>query len=140
MLVVLLLATAVGLSQEHTDYLEALEPLVSALSESALADNTDTTRLDQQVAAFGRGLSKDMPDREQLLRDVRGLLAAAEVTSSVVVVRVDNRYAEIDWVMDLRYRIRRSTERRRETVKVELKDGKVAKIEPLTMFRLSADR
>ncbi|HYP13796.1 MAG TPA: hypothetical protein VEQ63_07720 [Bryobacteraceae bacterium] len=123
-------------SQDQTDFLRALEPLASALSYQEAGEPSASGDVGRQVDAFGAGLTKDFPARENLLLAIEALLRIVFITSSIVVLRVENGVADVDWLMDMRQKGRRVSDRRRERLNVEIRDGKVSKITPVTFFRL----
>jgi hypothetical protein len=111
-------------ADERTEILEVVEPLAAALSAS---------RGDDFMAAF----AEDMPDRSRLRDYIATLIAFAEVTSSIVLVRIDDGRAELDWYMEIRARASGSVvERRREKVSVRVSSRKILELKPVDFFRL----
>jgi hypothetical protein len=103
--------------------LELVTPLAAALA------NGDSDE-------FLRHIPEDSPHRSELSGNVRGLMAQAEVTSSVEFIRAADGRAELDWLMDIRGRANQSVvERRREKVIVSIRNGRIYSIEPAAFFR-----
>jgi hypothetical protein len=80
---------------------------------------------DGNAAAFMRLFAAETPDRRQLERDVRGLVAAAECTSSVApwddTVEGNRHSVEADWSLQVRARgVSAAIEQRRERVTLVL--------------------
>jgi hypothetical protein len=110
-------------ADERTEILEILEPLPAALSES---------RGDDFMAAF----ADDMPDRAELRNRIAALIAFAEVTSSVELLRIENGRAQLDWYMEIRARATGSVvERRREKVTIRVEARKIREFRPIEFFR-----
>ena len=121
--VLTLLGVAVAPADDRTEILEIVEPLAAALSEG-------------NAGSFMAGIAEDAADRGKLRDYVSGLLAFAEVTSSVELISAERGRANLDWYMQLRARATGSVaERRRGAVTVRVSDGKVTEIKPLEFFR-----
>ena len=119
-----LLAGASAPGDERTEILEVIEPLAAALTEGRLTD-------------FVAVLADDMPDRARLIDNVTGLVAFAEITSSVSVTQVANGRADLDWYMELRARATGSVaERRRGKVTVRVGGKKIQELQPVDFFRI----
>jgi hypothetical protein len=115
-------------ADERTDILEILEPLPAALSES---------RGEDFMAVF----ADDLPERAGLQARIGALIAFAEVTSSIELVRVENGRAELDWYMEIRARATGSVvERRRQRVTLRVAARKIREFTPIDLFRLPAIR
>lgn len=118
-----LLLPAVLWADERSDVLNAVTPLASALSEG-------------DAEEFSRRIPDDAPNRQQLIDNIRGLIAQAEITCSVRLVSVENGRAELDWLMDLRSRSTQSLlERRKGAVFVTIRNRAVASLEPIDFFK-----
>jgi hypothetical protein len=123
-----LLLAAASRADQRTEVLEIIEPLAAALSEST-SDN------------FMRIFAADMPDRRRLHDHVAALIAFAEVTSSIELIRLKDERAELDWYMQIRARATNSVvERRRGTVKILVRNKKIEEIEPVDFFRVPSLR
>ena len=115
-------------ADERTEILEILEPLPAALSES---------RHEDFMVAF----ADDMPGRADLQSRIAALIAFAEVTSSVALVRVQNGRAELDWYIEIRARATGSVvERRREKIIIRVQDKKIREFGPIEFFRMPVVR
>jgi hypothetical protein len=109
---------------ERTGILEIVEPLAAALSES---------RGDDFMAAF----APEMRDREELYRHLSALIAFAEVTSSITLLRAENGRAQLDWYMEIRARATGSVvERRRDKIAIRVSAGKIQEFAPVDFFRV----
>jgi hypothetical protein len=121
-ILVLALAACVAAADDHSDALEAIAPLATALS------NND-------ASSFLRHLPPDLPNGRELRENISALIAAAEVTSSVEVIDAADGAASLDWYMAIRSRVTAMVvERRRETVKIRYGKGKLLSIEPASFF------
>jgi hypothetical protein len=117
-------AAVAAQADERTDVLEVIEPLAAALSES---------RRDE----FMRLFVDEMPERRRLREHVAALIAFAEVTSSIELVRLNASRAELDWYMQIRARATGAVvERRRGIVKVLVRAKQIHEIEPVDFFRV----
>jgi hypothetical protein len=115
-------------ADERTDILEIVEPLAAALSES---------RGDDFMSAF----ADDMPARADLRSHIAALIAFAEVTSSIGLVRIEKDRAELDWYMEIRARSTGSVvERRREKVTIRVSGRRISDLTPVAFFRVPAFR
>jgi hypothetical protein len=118
------LPAALASGDEREDVLAAVEPLASALTQG-------------NGYAFMQGIAEQAPNRGQLNEVVDALIAYAEMTSSVEVIRVEGGRAEVDWYMQIRARATGAVvERRRGVVKVRVSRGKIDEIEPIDFFRV----
>jgi len=119
-----ILAVLTVKADERTEILEVVEPLAAALSAS---------RVESFMAVF----AEDMPDRARLRDQISALIAYAETTSSIELVRLDNGRAELDWYMEIRARATGSVvERRRGKVFVRVSSGKIRELKPVDFFRV----
>jgi hypothetical protein len=119
-----ILAAVAVRADERTEILEVIEPLAAALSAS---------RAENFMAAF----AGDMPDRARLRDHITALIAYAETTSSIDLVRLDSGRAELDWYMEIRARATGSVvERRRGKVSVRVSSGKIRELKPVDFFRV----
>ncbi len=115
-------------ADERTDILEILEPLPAALSES---------RHEDFMAVF----AEDMSGRAELQSRIAALIAFAEVTSSIELLRVQNGRAELDWYMEIRARATGSVvERRRDKIVIRVEGKKIREFGPVEFFRLPVVR
>ena len=118
------LAAFAASADERTEILEVIEPLPAALSES---------RGDDFMSAF----ADDMPGHADLRSHISALIAFAEVTSSIELLRVENGRAELDWYMEIRARATGSVvERRRDKVIIHVRDKKIRDLSPVAFFRV----
>jgi hypothetical protein len=119
-----ILAAVTVRADERTEILEVIEPLAAALSAS---------RAENFMAAF----AEDMPDRSLLRDHISALIAYAETTSSIDLVRFDSGRADLDWYMEIRARATGSVvERRRGKVSVRVSGGKIRELKPVDFFRV----
>jgi hypothetical protein len=111
-----------ALADDRTDALDAVAPIAAALS------NGDT-------AAALAAIPRELGNYAELRENLTGLIAQAEVTSSVDVVSAEPGAAELDWYMQIR---NRSTgmvvARRRGTVRVRFRKRKLLALEPASFF------
>lgn len=106
-------------ADERTDALDAIAPLASGLS------NNDVGLLLEAVPR----------DAEELRTNLKALVAAAEVTSSVEVVDADKGSAQLDWYLEIRSRATQSViERRRGKVNIRFRRRKLLALEPASFF------
>jgi hypothetical protein len=120
--IALIAAASPAVADERSDILEAVDPLAVALT-------------DGDAGAFIRRIPADAPNYAELRDNVRALVAQAEVSSSVVVLKVENGAAELDWSMRIRSRATEMLlERRRGIVHVRVDRGKIKSLEPATFF------
>lgn len=118
-----LLLPAVLWADERSDVIDAVTPLAAALSEG-------------DADAFSRRIPDSLPNRQQLIDNIRGLIGQAEITCSVRVVIIENGRAQLDWLMDLRSRSTQSLlERRKGPVFVTVRNHTVASLEPVDFFK-----
>jgi hypothetical protein len=119
----LVLFGALASADERDDVLAAVEPLASALTQG-------------NGYAFMEGIAEQAPNRGLLNETIDALIAYAEITSSVEVLRVEGGRAELDWYMQIRARATGAVvERRRGKVQVRVGGGKVQEIGPIDFFR-----
>lgn len=110
-------------AQEASEIIAAVTPLAAALSAGDADD-------------FLSHIASSTPDRQRLSDNVKGLVAQAEITSSVKLASLTNGRAQLDWHMDIRTRLRQlMIERRKGTVTVTIQDGLVTLIEPVDFFK-----
>lgn len=110
-------------ADERTDVLEAVSPLATALSNGDADD-------------FMRRIPEDCPNWRELSDNVRGLLAEAEITSSVQFTRSEDGRAELDWYMQIKSRASQSViERRKAPVFIRLRGRAVCTLEPVSFFK-----
>jgi hypothetical protein len=120
------LAAITASADQRTEILEVIEPLAAALSES---------RSDDFMSVF----SADVPGRADLQRHISALIAFAEVTSSIEILRAESGRADLDWYMEIRARATGSVvERRRGTVTIRVSQKKVRELKPVEFFRVPA--
>jgi hypothetical protein len=113
-------------ADDRTEILEVIEPLPAALAES---------RGDDFMTAF----ADDMPGRADLRSQIAALIAFAEVTSSIDLLRVESGRAEVDWYMEIRARATGSVvERRRGKVTIRVSGKKIRELSPIQFFRVPA--
>lgn len=106
-------------ADERTDALDAIAPLASGLS-------------DNNVGLLLESVPKDA---EELRTNLKALVAAAEVTSSVEVVDADKGSAQLDWYLEIRSRATQSViERRRGKVNIRFRRRKLLALEPASFF------
>ncbi len=117
------LVPAILAADERSDAIELLTPLAAALS----AGDAD---------GFLRRIPDDSPNRAELANNIRGLLAQAEITSSVKLLSAGMSRAEVDWYIEIRSRARSMVlERRKGTVVVQIRDKAVFSLEPVDFFK-----
>jgi uncharacterized protein with PhoU and TrkA domain len=122
-LCILPLSIAAARGVDRAEILQAVAPLAAALSE----DSSD---------AFMDAVDVGAPDREKLRGLVRALLAATEVTSSVEVSQITQDGGALDWLLQMSDKNTQTVvERRRGTVRVKIRDKRVAVIEPVEFFK-----
>jgi hypothetical protein len=110
-------------ADERSEVLDLVTPLATALSEG----NAD---------AFLRRIPNDSPGRGQLATYIEGLIAQAEMTSSVRLLNVESDRAELDWYMEIRSRFTQAVmERRKRTLTVRMRNGALFSIEPIEFFK-----
>jgi hypothetical protein len=118
-----MLVPAILAADERSDAIEIITPLAAALS----AGDAD---------GFLQRIPEDAPDRAQLVNNIQGLLAQAEITSSVQLTTVANGRAEVDWYIEIRSRARSMVlERRKGTVVVQFRNKAIVSIEPVDFFK-----
>ena len=118
-----LLLPAMVFADERSEVLDLVTPLASALSEG----NADV---------FLRRIPEDSPGRSQLVTYIEGLIAQAEMTSSVRLLSVEKGRAKLDWYMEIRSRSTQAVmERRKRTLTVRLRNGALFAIEPIEFFK-----
>lgn len=109
-------------SDERTEILELVAPLAAALAEG-------------DAARFMRHIASDMPGRSTLRANIQALVDQADVTSSVELRRLSNGAAEVDWYMQVRSKATLAVlERRRTIVTVEILQGRIKSLAPLSHF------
>jgi hypothetical protein len=121
-----LIAAAVSVtalrSDDRDDALEAISPLATALA-------------DGDAEAFIRRVAEDAPGYAQLAVNIRGLVAMAEITSSILVPEAESGAARLDWEMRIRSRATRMfIEERRREVRIRFEKRKLLAIEPVSFF------
>jgi hypothetical protein len=80
-------------------------------------------------------VDKSAPNFNALRDNVYALVAEAEATSSIEIIRTEGDVAQLDWYMELRSRATRSVaEQRRETVTVRVSPGKIQSLKPINFF------
>jgi hypothetical protein len=110
-------------ADEHSEAIALLTPLASALS----AGNAE---------GFLRRVSEDAPNRAQLVNNINGLVAQGELTSSVQLTTIENGRAEVNWYLEIRSRARRQVlERRKSALVVQIRNGAIYSIEPVSFFK-----
>ena len=119
----LLFASAAFAADARTAALEAIAPLVAALSEG-------------DAVAFMRPIVSEFPDRRDLQNNVTALLQHADITSSVDFLKLESDLYELDWYMQVRAKATGSIiERRRGVVRMRLSSrGKLRTLEPVSFF------
>jgi hypothetical protein len=109
-------------ADERSEVLEAVDPLAVALT-------------DGDAGAFIGRIPSDAANYVELRDNVRALVAQAEVSSSVVVLKLENGEAELDWSMRIRSRATDMLlERRRGVVRVRVERGRIKSLEPAAFF------
>ncbi|HYI97484.1 MAG TPA: hypothetical protein VEX68_28360 [Bryobacteraceae bacterium] len=117
------LVPAILAADERSDAIDLITPLASALSAS-------------DAEGFLQHIPKEAPNRSQLVNNIQGLLAQAEITSSVKLLTIDTGRAEIDWYMEIRSRARSVVlERRKGTVIINIRNGSIVALEPVDFFK-----
>ncbi len=117
------LIPAILAADERSEAIDLITPLASALSAS-------------DAEGFLQHISKEAPNRSQLADNIQGLLAQAEVTSSVKLTTIDQGRAEVDWYMQIRSRARSVVlERRKGAVIVTIRKNAIFSIEPVDFFK-----
>ena len=117
------LIPAILAADERSEAIDLITPLASALSAS-------------DAEGFLQHISKEAPNRSQLADNIQGLLAQAEVTSSVKLTTLDQGRAEVDWYMQIRSRARSVVlERRKGAVIVIIRKNAIFSIEPVDFFK-----
>jgi hypothetical protein len=124
----LLLPSFILSADERTDAMDAISPLAAALA-------------DGDAGAFLSRFPEDSPNRGRLSDNIRALLAQADLTSSVQLVRLESGRAELDWYLEIRGRARQAVlERRRGLVIVRFRNRALFSIEPVDFFKPSEVR
>ena len=114
---------AILTADDRSDAIELITPLASALS----AGDAD---------AFLRQIPDDAPERAKLSGHIRGLLAQAEITSSVLLNALQDGRAEVDWYMEIRSRARSMIlERRKGIVVIKIRNAAIVSLEPVDFFK-----
>ena len=117
------LIPAILAADERSEAIDLITPLASALSAS-------------DAEGFLQHIPKEAPNRSQLVDNIQGLLAQAEVTSSVKLIAIDQGRAEVDWYMQIRSRARSVVlERRKGTVIITIRKNAIFSIEPVDFFK-----
>ncbi len=125
-----LLFAGLALADASTDVYNLVATMASALAEDNAAD-------------FANSLSKEMPGREAILKDVRALLAQANVASTVVPGQDagddSKRTLVVEWTLSMKRRGEevRAEQRRAEVTLTAVREGKkwkVTSIEPASFF------
>lgn len=118
-----LLWPAILAADERSEALEAISPLASALS----AGDAD---------AFLQPIAEDAPDRDKLASNIRGLLAQAEITSSVRLLTISEGRAEVDWYMEIRGRASSMIiDRRKGTLVLRISKKTILSLDPVDFFK-----
>ena len=123
--------------------------LLSGLLLSLAATPRDTVTAmagslaDAEAIEFFNSISRSLPDREVLMRDVRALEEEFEISSSVEVISLSETDGvaalDLDWYLTLKPRAGTGDlQRRRERLKVEMRrEGRtwrVTALQPLSFF------
>jgi len=118
-----LLWPAILAADERADALAVISPLASALSAG-------------DSESFLQGIAEDAPERAKLAANIRGLLAQAEITSSVRLLSIQDGRAEVDWYMEIRSRARSTVvDRRKATLVVQIQNKKISSLDPVDFFK-----
>lgn len=87
------------------------------------------------AAGFLAPVDKSLADFPLLRDNVYALVAEAEATSSIEIIRTTSDATELDWYLELRSRVTGSlAERRREPVTVQVSRGKIQSLKPVSFF------
>ncbi len=126
-----LLFAAVALADSSTDVYNLVASMASALAEENPTD-------------FANSLSKDMPGRNALVKDVKAMLAQAGATSSIVPGQNEGddskRTITVEWTLSLKRRGGddvQAADRRAEVTITAVREGKkwkVTSFEPASFF------
>jgi hypothetical protein len=116
------LLPVLGISaEERGDALESVAPLAAALS-------------DGNATAFVQHLPQDAPNFAQLRDNARALIAQAEVTSSIEVLK-QGEITQLDWYMEIKSRATGTIiEGRRGIVRIKHQGRRLRSIEPAEFF------
>ena len=123
-------ATMAGMADTHADVVDLFASMASALSN----DN---------ASGFLNGFDKNMPDYGKLRTFVDGLIAQAEISSSIEPVKDEGdetkRSVDLDWTLQIRSRETAGPlVERRQTVHADLvkqkKRWRIVSITPLDFF------
>lgn len=125
-----LLFAGLALADASQDVYNLVASMASALAEDNATD-------------FANSLSKDMPGRDAVIKDVRAMLAQANTASTVVPGENEGddskRTIAVEWTLNMKRRGEdvRSDQRRAEVTITAVREGKkwkVTSIEPLSFF------
>jgi hypothetical protein len=121
---------ALLLADTHSDIIDVFTSMTSALS-------------DRNVSEFMNAFDKDMPGYDTLKRQITGLMAPAEITSSVEPTKDDGdestRKVDLDWYLQIRSLVPDGPiVNRREIIHCELrkqgKHWKIISLQPIEFF------
>jgi hypothetical protein len=136
----LCIASALAFADAHDDVLEVVTKMAAALTE-VNGDGAGTNSAN--VAEFMSAISKEMPDRDTLKKNVTALVNNAEISSSIQLLTEDalgDAYKiDLDWLLEIRSLEQDGPlDRRREVVHCELhkekSHWKVVALKPVEFF------